>query len=281
MTLADLEAVRAWRNLPDVRASMFTRHEISQEEHAAFFARALRDPTKRYLICSDAAGGDFGLASFVSIDANHGTAEWGFYRNDRPGVQAGSWLGVLALDAAFDDLGLVKVSADVLDWNDRSLTFHERLGFLHEGTFRAHHLRDGVRHDVHRLAVLRDDWVHHRRHVVARLTGSAPPEADPITVGQRAVHALDATSDLATGRLIDAATAILESLAVPGRDVRVDRVEARRLGGPAVTDRVDVTTRVCRRIGPSLTIAFEVRSGPTARPLLVGAADLTLEEEPA
>jgi UDP-4-amino-4,6-dideoxy-N-acetyl-beta-L-altrosamine N-acetyltransferase len=281
MALADLETVRAWRNLPDVRASMFTQHEITQEEHAAFFARALRDPTKRYLICSDAAGADYGLASFVSIDANHGTAEWGFYRNDRPGIHAGSWLGLLALDAAFGDLGLVKISADVLDWNGRSFAFHERLGFLHEGTFRAHYLRDGVRHDVHRLAMLRDDWVHHRQHVVARLTRSTPPEADPITVGRRAVHALDASSDHGTGQLIDATTAILESLATPRRVLRVDRVEARRLHDTGVAEPIDVTTHVRRRIGPSLTIAFEVRSGPAARPLLVGYADLTLEEEPA
>jgi len=43
---ADRETVRAWRNAPDVRAAMYTRHEISADEHESWWDRHVSDPAR-------------------------------------------------------------------------------------------------------------------------------------------------------------------------------------------------------------------------------------------
>lgn len=280
MTSDDLEAVRTWRNHPTVRASMFTDHVITPEEHAAYFDRALKDPKKRYLICSDVAGADYGLGGLVGIDTAHGTADWGFYRNDRPGEHAGTWLGLLLLDEAFASLGLEKVSAEVLDGNTRSLRFHDRLGFVQEGVFRCHHLKDGVRYDVFRLALFRHDWQQFRPHVLARLTGAPPPEPTILTVGHRIVRAVADHADPSIRDLIDTVAGALEGLATPGSSLHIRRLDANQGHGVEPLHANQLTMHVRRRRGSNLTVAFEMTREPTANPLLTGYADLTLVEDP-
>jgi hypothetical protein len=49
MREADLDMVRRWRNAPDVRKNMYTTHEISPEEHRAWWERISADPASRQL----------------------------------------------------------------------------------------------------------------------------------------------------------------------------------------------------------------------------------------
>src|SRR5690606_7378254 len=49
LTADDLPLVLSWRNHPDVRRFMYTRHEISAEEHARWFAEAEADPSRHLL----------------------------------------------------------------------------------------------------------------------------------------------------------------------------------------------------------------------------------------
>jgi UDP-4-amino-4,6-dideoxy-N-acetyl-beta-L-altrosamine N-acetyltransferase len=48
----DLKMVLNWRNQPEVRQRMFTRHEISMEEHQAWWNKTKNDVTKCWLIYS-------------------------------------------------------------------------------------------------------------------------------------------------------------------------------------------------------------------------------------
>lgn len=171
MTTADLDTVLLWRNRPEVRANMYNRHEISPEEHRRFFSHGLDDATRRYLICIDRLGTPLGLANFTGIDVVNGTAVLGSYVGDplkAGGV--GAWLEYLALEAAFEDLPLEKVSCEVLGWNHRTVGFHQKFGFVVEGVFRVQIVRDEARHDVFRLGILRSEW-EARRPEVQRLLG--------------------------------------------------------------------------------------------------------------
>ena len=53
LTEDDVPMILPWRNDPDVRRFMYTQHEISPQEHADFFARALRDTTRAYYLGLD------------------------------------------------------------------------------------------------------------------------------------------------------------------------------------------------------------------------------------
>ncbi len=180
-----LELVRRWRNMPEVRRNMLTRHEITPEEHRAFFERLRTDPTKAFYLCETSGGEPVGVVSFVEIDHTHATACWGMYsgRLERRGI--GRWLAYLSMQTAFGELELEKVWGDALEWNP-VFDFYLRCGFRHEGTFRAHHVRDGRRFDVLRIGLLASEWEQRRPLIEARLLHGTP-EPSPAP-GER--HAL-------------------------------------------------------------------------------------------
>jgi RimJ/RimL family protein N-acetyltransferase len=58
----------------------------------------------------------------------------------------------------FGQLRLERIELDVYDFNDQARRVYERVGFVHEGTLRHALFRNGAHHDVHRMAILRDEW---------------------------------------------------------------------------------------------------------------------------
>ena len=152
----DLTRVLKWRNHPDVRQFMYTRHEISPEEHAQWFARNSEAPGVWLLIYEV----DKVPLGFVNISSTRcaQVADWGFYlaTGSEPGT--GRLLGEAALKYAFEELGLHKLCGQALGFNKRSIRFHERLGFTREGVLREQHC-DGERyHDVICFGLLAADW---------------------------------------------------------------------------------------------------------------------------
>lgn len=131
---ADLPLVLSWRNHPDIRRCMFNQHPIEMSEHQAWFARASADPDT-WLYVYESEGMPRGFAKIVRIDGGQ-VADWGFYAAPDAPKGTGSRLGRAVLAQAFDVLGLRKLCAQVLASNERSLEFHRRLGFRHEGVRR-------------------------------------------------------------------------------------------------------------------------------------------------
>jgi UDP-4-amino-4,6-dideoxy-N-acetyl-beta-L-altrosamine N-acetyltransferase len=157
MEEADLERVLSWRNHSEVRRWMYTTHEIGVDEHRRWFEGASEDPG-RHLLVYECDGVPMGFVNLHQLRGED-VAEWGFYL--APGAPRGSGrgLGVAALDHAFDALGLHKVSGHALEGNERSISFHLRLGFRDEGLRHDQHLdTDGVRHSVACFGLSRDEW---------------------------------------------------------------------------------------------------------------------------
>lgn len=156
MEKADLECVLAWRNHPDVRRFMYTRHEIGYEEHQRWFASASHDPAKHLLIFEHEGV----RAGFVNITqhASATIADWGFYMAPDAAQGQGKLLGEAALKYAFESLGLHKLCGQAMAFNERSIRFHRRLGFQQEGLLRDQHF-DGERfHSVVCFGLLHQEW---------------------------------------------------------------------------------------------------------------------------
>ena len=166
----DLELVLVWRNLESVRQAMFTRHEITREEHYAWFEGLRRDPTRRCFLWFDSAGNPQGVVNFTNIDAKHGIAFWGFYANPTALMQTGVGTSIAldALNFSFDQLNLRKINAEVLQSNTRSLSFHRKIGFVEEGRFREQYFDGDIRIDVIRFGIFAAEWAKHRRLLQAR-----------------------------------------------------------------------------------------------------------------
>lgn len=156
MTENDLVRVLEWRNHPEVRRHMYTQHEISLDEHRAWFAKASSDRSRHLLIfqIEDSPLG------FVHFHAPHPgrIAEWGFYLSPDAPKGCGSQLGQAALTHGFGAGCFHKVCGEALASNERSIRFHLKLGFAQEGVLRDQHFDGTNFHTVVRFGLLRDEW---------------------------------------------------------------------------------------------------------------------------
>lgn len=156
MNSGDLEEVLRWRNHPDVRRHMFTQHEIGLDEHTRWFERASQDPA-RHLLIHERAGEALGFVQIHEI-ASGGIADWGFYLAPHAPNGTGSGLGLGALAYAFETARLHKLCGQALASNDRSIRFHQKLGFQQEGYLHQHHFDGQHFHDVLCFGMLVQQW---------------------------------------------------------------------------------------------------------------------------
>lgn len=148
-----------WRNSPSVARNMYGDHEIGADEHAAWLERALaREDAHYWIITAD--GADAGLTSVTEIDARHGTGTWAVYvgEDDLRGRGVGSFALYTVLERVFGELGLRKLSCEVLAFNPGALALYERFGLVREGLLREQVVKAGEPMDVHRLGILDREW---------------------------------------------------------------------------------------------------------------------------
>ena len=135
---------------------MLTQHEITPEEHAAWFDKASQDPGRRLMIL-DGGEAPIGFVQFTGVRSG-GSADWGFYVSPEAPKGTGRKLGVAALQFAFASLGLHKVCGQALDFNQPSFRLHLALGFVEEGRLREQHVIDGTYHDLVCFGLLSREW---------------------------------------------------------------------------------------------------------------------------
>jgi UDP-4-amino-4,6-dideoxy-N-acetyl-beta-L-altrosamine N-acetyltransferase len=156
MNEGDLERVLSWRNHPEVRRYMYTQHDIALEEHARWFVQASKDPA-RHLLVFEIDTLPFGFINIHQI-ASGGIADWGFYAVPDAPKGSGRALGKAALRYAFETVALRKLCGQALAFNERSIRFHQNLGFQQEGVLRQHHFDGQQYHDVVYFGLLASEW---------------------------------------------------------------------------------------------------------------------------
>lgn len=164
----DLAAMLSWRNAPAVRKNMYNRHEISLDEHLAWWAKICGSDRHAYLVY-ELAGSALGIVAFSNIDPRNRNAEWAFYAAPDAPKGVGSRMEFLALEHAFSSLALHKLRCEVLDFNVPVIRLHEKFGFKTEGVFRDEHMVDGTFVAVHRLGMLATEWQQCRQVMLDKL----------------------------------------------------------------------------------------------------------------
>ncbi|MGD7705826.1 GNAT family N-acetyltransferase [Microlunatus sp. Y2014] len=141
-TDADADRVRIWRNHPEVRRVSLTRHEISEAEHFAWWARVAADPT-RLVLLYERGGEPSGVVTFFDLDpegSEQRTGWWGYYL-DNAGLEARgellpAWIQIQreAVRYADDALGLAELHGEVLGINEAVRRLNRRNGFAEVGS---------------------------------------------------------------------------------------------------------------------------------------------------
>jgi UDP-4-amino-4,6-dideoxy-N-acetyl-beta-L-altrosamine N-acetyltransferase len=165
---SELELMRSWRNAPSVRAHMYTRHEISAEEHHTWWERTQQKLDQQYFM-HEFSGKAAGIVGFSSIDHINGNCSWAFYAAPDSAKGTGPRMEMLAVDYAFCDLKMHKLYCEVLSFNTAVIKLHQKFGFKVEGIFREHHRENNTFVDIYRLGILSVEWSVQRVEMVARL----------------------------------------------------------------------------------------------------------------
>lgn len=154
MTEADLLHVLNWRNHPDIRQFMYQTHEITFDEHLIWFQRESNNKNRHLLIFEY----DNTASGFINLLQKDDIVEWGFYVAPNAAKGLGLFLGNSVLNYVFNQLCLHKIMGHVLEFNVKSMKFHQKLGFTQEGLFREHYF-DGLKyHNIVYYGLLRHEW---------------------------------------------------------------------------------------------------------------------------
>ena len=170
----DLALMLSWRNDPSVRVNMYSRHEISLDEHLAWWKRTQERPDQKYFMY-ELQGAPMGIVAFTGIDTTNRNSSWAFYSSPKAPRGTGSRMEWLALDYAFQHVGLHKLGCEVLAFNTTVIKLHQKFGFKIEGILREQHVRDDTFVDVYRLGILEDEWKESRAGILKRLLRSFNP----------------------------------------------------------------------------------------------------------
>lgn len=161
----DLETVLRWRNSERIRVNMYTDHEITFDEHREWFARLQKEQVPTFMIF-EFQGRPIGVIHVTQIDKRNNKCYWGFYIGDTeapPG--SGTALGYFGLNYIFDGLKIRKLCAEAFGFNSASIKFHKRLGFIEEGRFVKHILKNGRYEDVITFALFSEHWNRHKKQI--------------------------------------------------------------------------------------------------------------------
>lgn len=164
----EVETMRSWRNAPDVRRNMYTQHEISEQEHIAWWDRTRYRVDQQYWMY-ERTGEPAGIIAFTSIDHTNRNCSWAFYAAPQALRGTGSRMEYLALDHAFTSLGVHKLYCEVLSHNVPVIGLHQKFGFHVEGILREQYRIRGSFVDSHRLGLLSSEWTANRKELFDRV----------------------------------------------------------------------------------------------------------------
>jgi RimJ/RimL family protein N-acetyltransferase len=102
-----------------------------------------------------------GNASLFSISQKNRAATFGIVIGEKDFWGRGYGLEAtrLMVRFGFDELNLNRIQLDVYDYNPRAIRAYEKAGFCKEGVRRQAVFREGAYHDVHLMAILREEWL--------------------------------------------------------------------------------------------------------------------------
>jgi UDP-4-amino-4,6-dideoxy-N-acetyl-beta-L-altrosamine N-acetyltransferase len=154
----DLGIMLEWRNSERIRAYMYTDHVITPQEHGQWFQKLQESQSEKCLMFLREYE-PTGIVRITQIDSNSRKCYWGFYTGDVNAPKgSGLVMGYLALEYIFSKLAMRKVCGEAFAFNEASLGYHRKLGFVDEGRFVKHVLKKDQYEDIVCFALFENEW---------------------------------------------------------------------------------------------------------------------------
>lgn len=153
----DVELFQRARNEPEFRETLGFDEPMNREATADWVEDDLGGENRTpLLVCRDDTA--LGNVTLTSVNRVRGYVSYWLLPEHRGQGYMTEALS-LVLDYAFETLGLARVGAWVVEFNDDSRALLERLGFVHEGTTRDSRYRRGEFQDMRMYGLLADEWL--------------------------------------------------------------------------------------------------------------------------
>lgn len=155
----DLPKVLEWRNSERVRANMYTDHVISPEEHRRWFEKQRGQPANEKYLIFASRDRPLGFVSLTRFNPVSETCYWAFYLGETDVPRGtGAIMEFMAIDYAFRELSVRKLCCEVFVFNAAVIKLHHKFGFVEEGRFAEHVLKNGNYEDIVSLALFQREW---------------------------------------------------------------------------------------------------------------------------
>lgn len=158
MRREDLRRVLDWRNSERVHSKMLTNHQITWEEHVAWFERHETD-TPSHALVFEHDGRPIGYAGYTEFDEAQQSCSPSAYLGETEAVpmDAGLTLFYECLAYAFDELGMERVETSVFADNRKAIKIDEFLGYQRLPGEISYE-KQGERKNAYRYAMTKEDW---------------------------------------------------------------------------------------------------------------------------
>lgn len=159
----DVPTLYRWINNPNLHKFLTVDMPMSLEDEYAWYENLLKrkgeDVVFAIRLMEDHSL--LGLIGLHKIKFKDGGATLGYYigREELHGKGYGTESLMIVLEYAFNTLNLHRVSAEVYDFNQKSMRCLTNCGFIREGTVREGRFRVGRRVDCHIFGILRSEFI--------------------------------------------------------------------------------------------------------------------------
>jgi len=154
----DAEACARWLN--DLETMQLVGGGAQEPRTAEESAAWMKRPGQNRFMVETLDGRLIGTCVFKDADERnrHCTLGWFIGEKDARGQGSGSDMIRVLLRYAFEERCMERVALTVYDYNHGAIRLYERLGFVREGTLRAHEYAMGRYWDVHCFSMLRREY---------------------------------------------------------------------------------------------------------------------------
>lgn len=161
MKKTDIEFKVKWYNDPVVNKTLIIDEPLELEKSLKWFDAAVSDDNRRDFVIETMDGEPIGITGLLGISRKHGTAECFCVIGEKKfwGRGLGTLIHSLLIQFAYNELKLNKIWAVIYTDNAAIIRVIEKLGFKIEGTLREEKLIDGKRINLHRIGVLKSEFI--------------------------------------------------------------------------------------------------------------------------
>ena len=151
----DLRLLLDWRNSPKVHDMMLTDHEITWDEHYAWFKRM------------ETEGKPIGYIGYTEYDEDHRTCSPGAYLGGVSNLSpdAAICLFYVSVDYPFRYMNMLQLNTDVFANNTRALKLDTFLGYDIDHTKDHQVIKNGKERLAYRLIITKDKWIKQKENV--------------------------------------------------------------------------------------------------------------------